>query len=174
MQTAFNPELTANDIRSKSFLKSRDLQRETSGSIFFRDNKIRSCSYVKEAENCLKAVPFYDKRDNTQYPTPSTFTKSWNANIHVKPTTVYAGMGSLKPLHAYDPEDSRNSMGIPDFRPPYPNSSHIEIGNRSCRDVKHYVTNYGNSFITRPHYVPTSHPGIQAFRNKWVRSRLAK
>jgi hypothetical protein len=40
--------------------------------------------------------------------------------------------------------------------------------------VKHYVTNYGNSFISRPGYVPTSHPGIEAFRNKWVRSRLSK
>ena len=51
-------------------------------------------------------------------------------------------------------------MGIPDFRPPYPNSSKIEIGQRSSRDVKHYVTNYGNSFIPKAKYVPTNHPGI--------------
>lgn len=55
MATSFNPEQTANDIRSKSFLKNRgitflisDPQRETTGSIYFRDNKIRSCSYIKE------------------------------------------------------------------------------------------------------------------------------
>jgi hypothetical protein len=65
-------------------------------------------------------------------------------------------------------------MSIADFRPPYPNSSKIEIGHRSNRDVKHYSTNYGNSFITKSNYVPTNHPGIEAFRNKWVRSRLAK
>jgi len=51
-------------------------------------------------------------------------------------------------------------MGISDFRPPYPNSSKIEIGERSNRDVKHYLTNYGNSFIKKPVYVPTNHPGI--------------
>lgn len=62
-----------------------------------------------------------------------------------------------------------------DFRPPYPNSSHIQIGARSERDVKHYVTNYSNSYINKPReHVPTTHPGIQAFRNKWTRSRLAQ
>lgn len=65
-------------------------------------------------------------------------------------------------------------MGIADFRPPYPNTSHIEIGQRSERDVKHYITTYGNSFITKHNQVPTNHPGIEAFRNKWVRSRLGK
>ena len=77
-----------------------DIQRETVGSFFFKDNKIRSCSYVKETENSLKAVPFYEKRDNTLYPTPSVVTKSWNSNTFDKPHTVYAGMGTLKPLHA--------------------------------------------------------------------------
>jgi hypothetical protein len=54
MQSSFNPEQTANDIRSKSFLKCRgkvciisDPKRETAGSVYFKDNKIRSCSYVK-------------------------------------------------------------------------------------------------------------------------------
>ena len=75
----------------------------------------------------------------------------------------------------YDPKKERNCLEVPSFRPPYPNSSKIQIGQRSERDVKHYVTNYGNSFINKPHiHVPTSHPGIEAFRNKWVRSRLAK
>ena len=107
MATSFNPEQTANDIRSKSFLKNRgitflisDPQRETTGSIYFRDNKIRSCSYIKETQNALKAVPFYDKRDNTLYPTPSMVKSSWNANTYAKPSTIYAGMGSLKPLHS--------------------------------------------------------------------------
>ena len=66
----------------------------------FRDNKIRSCSFIKETENSLKAVPFYDKRNNTLYPTPSTVSKSWNAQTHGNQSAVYAGMGSLKPLHA--------------------------------------------------------------------------
>lgn len=102
-----NPEQSANDMRSKSFLKSRgidfdsvDPQRETNGSIFFRDNKIRSCSYIKQTENALKAVPFYDKRDNTLYPTPSHITKSWTANVHSQPNTVFAGMGVNKPLNS--------------------------------------------------------------------------
>lgn len=107
MQTSFNPEQTANDIRSKSFLKGRgtfndtvDPQRDTNGSVFFKDNKIRSCSYVKETENALKAVPFYEKRDNTLYPTPSHIKQSWNATTYSKPNTIYAGMGSSKPLNA--------------------------------------------------------------------------
>jgi len=70
----------------------------TTGSQFFRNNKIRSCSYVKETENCLKAVPFYDKRDSTLYPTPSQVKDSWNAHTHKRQETVYAGMGMQKPL----------------------------------------------------------------------------
>lgn len=66
-------------------------------------------------------------------------------------------------------------MGVSSFRPPYPNSSQIQIGQRSERDDKHYVTTYGNSFLTNPrNQTPTNHPGIEAYRNKWVRSRLAK
>lgn len=110
MQSGFNPEQTANDIRAKSFLKSRgiacssvDPQRETTGSVFFRDNKIRSCSYIKETPGALKAVPFYDRRDNTLFPTPSHIKQSWNASTYGKPSTVYAGMGSSKPLHAVSP-----------------------------------------------------------------------
>lgn len=76
-----------------------DLQRETTGSVFFRDNKIRSCSYIKETPGALKAVAFYDKRDNTLYPTPSHIKQSWNASTYGKPNTVYAGMGTSKPLH---------------------------------------------------------------------------
>jgi hypothetical protein len=107
MNSGFNPETTAQDIRSKSFLKSRgtsfkytDNLRETTGSQFFKDNRIRSCSHVKETEGGHKAVPFYDKRNNTLYPTPSNVTQSWTSNVHSNKGTVYAGMGSLKPLHS--------------------------------------------------------------------------
>lgn len=65
-------------------------------------------------------------------------------------------------------------MNVADFRPPYPNSSQIQFGQRSQRDVKHYVTTYGNSFLIKQKQLPTNHPGIEAYRNKWVRSRLAK
>ena len=54
MTSNFSPEPTAENIRSKSFLKQRsknathlDTARATVGSHFFKDNKIRSCSYVK-------------------------------------------------------------------------------------------------------------------------------
>lgn len=106
MATNFNPQYTAEEIRLKSFLKQRgncllklDTFRQTTGSVFFRDNKIRSCSYVKETANTLKAVPFYNKRDSTLYPTPSTVIQSWNSSTYTKPNTVYAGMGTQKPLH---------------------------------------------------------------------------
>ena len=65
-------------------------------------------------------------------------------------------------------------MVIEDFRPPYPNSSKIEIGQRTKRDVKHWLSTYRNDMIAKNHNeVPTNHPGIQAYRNKWLRSRLA-
>ena len=65
-------------------------------------------------------------------------------------------------------------MDIPDFKPPYPNSSHIEIGARSRRDTKHYLTTYRNDMIPEAKKIQTNHPGIQAYKNKWLRSRLAK
>lgn len=72
--------------------------RET-GSKFFQDNKIRSCSYVKEDKdgNC-KAVAFYDKRNQTVYPTRSDITRSWSACTHNPPKPLNAGMGTTKPL----------------------------------------------------------------------------
>lgn len=62
---------------TKSFLHGRgnfidildSLRERGTGSQFFSDNRIRSCSYVKEEKGGLKAVPFYDKRNNTVYPT---------------------------------------------------------------------------------------------------------
>lgn len=73
------------------------------GSKFFQDNKIRSCSFVKEDKegNC-KAIPFYDRRNNTVYPTKSDFTRSWSASTHGQPIPLKAGMGSSKPLTTVD------------------------------------------------------------------------
>lgn len=72
--------------------------RET-GSKVFQDNKIRSCSYVKEdKDGNTKAIPFYDKRNSTVYPTKSDFARSWSASIHGQPKALNAGMGSSKPL----------------------------------------------------------------------------
>ena len=69
------------------------------GSAFFQDNKIRSCSFVKEnKDGDLKAVPFYDKRNNTIYPTKSDVKDSWNSTVHSRPQSLYAGMGNTKPL----------------------------------------------------------------------------
>lgn len=56
-QMSFNPQDIAKTIMDKSFLKKRgkniinlDSLRETgTGSNFFQDNRIRSCSYVKES-----------------------------------------------------------------------------------------------------------------------------
>lgn len=65
-------------------------------------------------------------------------------------------------------------MGIRDFKPPYPNSSHIEIGARTQRDTKHYQTTYRNDLLAGKKEIQTSNPAIQAFKNKWLRSRLQK
>ena len=66
-------------------------------------------------------------------------------------------------------------MVIEDFKPPYPNSSKLEFGARTKRDVKHYLTVYRNDFLSKNrNEVPSSHPGIIAARNKWMRSRLDK
>jgi hypothetical protein len=65
-------------------------------------------------------------------------------------------------------------MNIPSFKPPYRNSSHIEIGNRSIRYTKHYLTTYRNDMIPHAKSLQTNHPGIQAFRSKWLRSRIQK
>ena len=65
-------------------------------------------------------------------------------------------------------------MNIPDFKPPYPNSSHIEFGARTKRDTKHYLTTYRNDLIFEGKQYKSNHPGIQAFKNKWLRSRLQK
>lgn len=67
----------------------------------FQDNKIRSCSYVKEVgDGLVKAVPFYEKRNTTVFPTKSDFTRSWSSNIYSSPKNLNAGMGTKKPLIA--------------------------------------------------------------------------
>ena len=94
--------------------------------------------------------------------------------MHSNKAQEHAGGGLQKTLSVYSTSADRNLMTVPDFHPPYPNSSHIEIGNRKERDVKHYQTTYRNSMIYEPKQLVTNHPGIQAFKNKWLRSRLAK
>ena len=85
-----NPEDIAKTIMTKSFLQSRciisyyleSLREQGTGSEFFHDNRIRSCSFVKECKGALKAVPFYDKRDNKIYPTDSVLKHSWSSTVH--------------------------------------------------------------------------------------------
>lgn len=75
----------------------------------------------------------------------------------------------------YDPMNQRNLLGVADFIPCHPNNSrNIQIGDRHKRDTKHYLTNYGNSnsFIHESNRLLSNHPGINALRNKWIKSRL--
>lgn len=65
-------------------------------------------------------------------------------------------------------------MRVEDFRPQYPNSSQIEIGDRSERDPKHYTTTYANHFFPAKREMPTLHAGIKASRNQWIHSRMQK
>lgn len=74
------------------------MRKTGSGSDFFHDNKIRSCSYVKETKGGFKAVPFYDKRDNTIYPTQSTLRRSWTSTVHSNKGPEHAGGGLNKTL----------------------------------------------------------------------------
>jgi len=69
------------------------------GSRYFVDNKIRSCSYIKsDKDGHMKAIPYYDKRNQTTYPTRSEYGKSWTSTIHSNNKNLNAGMGSKKPL----------------------------------------------------------------------------
>ena len=73
--------------------------------------------------------------------------------------------------------NQRNLLNIPDFIPNHPNNSrNIKIGSRNERDIKHYITNYGNSnsFVHESRRIPSNNPAIQAFRNKWIKSRVEK
>jgi len=51
-----------------------------------------------ETNDGFKAIPFYEKRDQTQYPTPSTVTRSWSSNVYKNRSIFHAGMGIAKPL----------------------------------------------------------------------------
>lgn len=76
--------------------------RENTGSEFFHDNRIRSCSYVKECKGGLKAVPYYDKRDNKIYPTPTdvALRRSWTSSVHSNRGQEHAGGHRDKSLSA--------------------------------------------------------------------------
>lgn len=84
--------------QAKGYLFLHLEEARQTGSKFFQENKIRSCSFVKETVYGFKAVAFYDKRDNKQYPTPSTVTRSWSSNTHNNSRLLHAGMGVTKPL----------------------------------------------------------------------------
>ena len=43
-------------------------------------------------------MPFYDKRDNTIYPTKSIIGKGWTQSVHSNERPLSAGMGTMKPL----------------------------------------------------------------------------
>lgn len=96
---------------------------------------------------------------------------SMQAWVHPNPCLQYFIYFILK----YDPMNQRNLLNIPDFIPCHPNNSrNIQIGDRHKKDNKHYLTNYGNSnsFVHESRRLPSNNPAINAFRNKWIKSRL--
>ena len=42
------------------------------------------------------------------------------------------------------------------------------------KDEKHYITTNKNKILYEGKTLKSMHPGIQAFRNKWLRSRIEK
>ena len=84
-------------------------------------------------------------------------------------------MGTKKPLEVYNPSCQRSLMGITSFQPPYRNSTKIELGCRSQKDNKHYKSIYNNEIGNKwGSQVHSSNPAIEAYRNKWLRSRIAQ
>ena len=67
------------------------MREQGTGSEFFQDNKIRSCSFVKECKGGLKAVPFYDKRNDKKIITDSEVRGSWTATVHSNKGGEHAG-----------------------------------------------------------------------------------
>lgn len=134
---------------------------------------MRTCSLIKQQGTHFSAIPFYDKRNNKEYPTPSTVANSWNSHTYSNKGNEHAGMGKEKTLGPYKPELKRSRLESSSFIPPYRNSSVIELGNRSNRDDKHWKSTYRNNFVGKWN-VLSSHPGIQAARNKWERHLIAK
>jgi hypothetical protein len=74
------------------------MRHSSTNSSFFMDNRVRSCSYVKATKKGLKAVPFYDKRDNYIYPTQSKEKYSWSSIVHANAHEEHAGGGMDKTL----------------------------------------------------------------------------
>ena len=46
---------------------------------------------MKECKGGLKAVPYYDKRNNKVFPTDSVVRQSWTANVHSNKGLEHAG-----------------------------------------------------------------------------------
>lgn len=76
-------DLMADTINTKSLLQSRALDR-MSGSKFFGDNRIRTCSFIKQSGTTFTAVPFYEKRNTKEYPTRSSWTTSISQDAYSK------------------------------------------------------------------------------------------
>lgn len=84
-------------------------------------------------------------------------------------------MGSNKTLVSYHPNRQRSRILSQDYVPPLRNTSNVKFGERDARDTKHYTTTYNNSFKGVTFLgVPDSHPGITAYKNRWVRRQLDK
>ena len=167
-------DLMAETINTKSLLHSRALDR-MSGSKFFEDNRIRTCSYIKQTGTTFTAVPFYDKRSTKEYPTRSSWTTSISQDAYSKRSQEHAGMGASKTLSSYNPNRQRNRNLTPDYIPPIRNRSTVTLGNRTARDTKHYTTTYKNSYrgVTLLG-IPDSHPGITSYKNRWIRRQIDK
>lgn len=61
------------------------------------------------------------------------------------------------------------------YIPPRRNTSSIHFGDRDARNTKHYKTIYSNDFKGATFLgIPDSHPGITAYKNRWIRKQIAK
>jgi hypothetical protein len=146
-----------------------------SGTKFFEDNKIRTCSFIKQNGTTFTAVPFYDKRKTIEYPTRSSWTSSMSRDAHKTKNVEHAGMGMGKTLSSYHPNKTRSRLLTPDYVAPIRNSSSLTFGDRSARNTKHYATTYNNSFRGTSYLgTPSSHPGITAYKNRWIRHQNEK
>ena len=84
-------------------------------------------------------------------------------------------MGRGKTLLSYHPDRQRSRIKSQDYIPPMRNTSSIVFGDRSSRDTKHYTTTNSNSYRGLSFLgIPASHPGIIAYKNRWIRKQIAK
>jgi hypothetical protein len=137
---------------------------------------VTTCARVDKVQGTqdeFKAVAFYTKREEKAYPTKSEWVNSWANQVHRRRDEEHAGMGFSKTLIAYNPDAARSRLLPSDYRPHYRNTSVVEMGARGKRDQKHYITTYGNSFGKKVP-PPNHHPGITAYRNRWVKRQEAK